>query len=250
MFSKLFKILLPTGRAYNRGPVYDSFIDANTDYMEVMNLSVEDLLNGVLPDNPLFTADWCSRWESFFNLPAYDFEPLSLRIARIRSMLMPVDPDSSRITRSWIQWEIDNAGWGGVLFVHENPNGYNPNQVLPQLTPSPQLGNTQLGQSQLMDYQAIIDYPDLFTPVQLGNVQLGQTQLNSQPIFNNKIANYINRQKDVFANTYPLAHCFYICGATLGEVVTLPASDEYKLRKLLLEVKPASAVGFLLIKYI
>lgn len=249
-FSKIFNQLLPTGRAYNYGDVGNTLTDANADGLERLTVEVDDLLNGVLPDNPNFDANWCAKLEKVYSLSVTSSMTLTQRKAQILRAMTPPNPNRSLINIQAIQDEINNAGWNGQLYVFENPLGLLPYQVLPQLSFPPQLADFQLGDLQLGAYNYADDYPYLYQWMQLGNFQLGNPQLNNFPLFNNKIANSLNRYNDIYVNLDPLAHTFYICGVNFGDVVTLPASDEIPLRQLLLNIKPAGSVGFLLIKYI
>lgn len=249
-FSDIFGQLLPTGRAYKYGKIGKTLIDANADGLERLTVEVDDFLNGVLPDNPDFDEDWCRKFEAVYGLSVTNSMTISQRKAQIRRAMTPPNPNRSLIDIQSIQDEIDNAGWAGQLYVFENPNGLFPYQVLPMLGSPPQLGDFQLSDFQLGTYNYAAAYPYLYTWLQLGDNQLGNPQLNDFPLFNNKIANSLNRMDDIYANLTPLAHTFYVCGVNFGDVVTLPASDEIPLRQLLLNIKPAGSVGFLLIKYI
>lgn|SRR5690606_20896441 len=250
MFFEVFKKLLPTGRAYQFRSVGNGFIQGTTDEFERMLLNVDQFLNGVIPDNPDFNGEWLERYERFYDIPVNPLDSQAVRMARVRARMTPVDPTKSLINRDELQAEIDNAGYAGILYIHENPNGYLPDDIFPPITIGGQLGDYQLDDQQLGGIPVYVDYPEFFSWYQLGDGQCGDFQLGSIPVFNNKIANSLNRHRDTFANLQPLAHTFYVCGPNLGDIVTLPASDEIPLRQLLLTIKPASSIGFLLIKYI
>ncbi len=242
--------LFPTGRAHKVQAVGERTRDAITDGINDLDNGINDLLNGVLPDNSGFTVEWCERHERMYALPSYNSDTLQDRIDRIIAHLTPPNPEYGYLSLEAIQNELNANGWNGILYVYENLTGLFPQQVLPQLSFPPQLGNGQLGDFQLGTFNFASDYPQFFTQYQLGDFQLGASQLGSAPQFNNKIANSVNRYDDLFVNLYPISNTFYICGPNLGDIVILPLSDEVKLRTLLLEIKPLNSVGFLLIEYI
>lgn len=246
VFYDIFKKLLPTGRAYKFGNNGNALIQGNADEFDRVRLDIDKIQNSVIPDNADFDLE---RYERFYDIPN-SADSFDVRMARVRARMTPVNPSRSLLNIQELQAEIDNAGWGGILYLHENPMGLMPSQVLPVLNPPTQLGNYQLGQSQLAGIYNFTNYPEFYLKYQLGNRNLGSSQLNSGWKFTNKIANSMNRHNDSFVNLVPLNHTFYVCGQNLGDVVTLPQSDEPQLRQLLLNIKPATAVGFLLIKYI
>lgn len=250
MISKVIRKLLPTGRAYKFGSVGNSFIQGNSDEFDRVLSDIDQFLNGIIPDNPDFDNGWLERFERFYDIPINELDSQAVRMARVRARMTPVNPNDSLITLSALQAEIDNAGWGGVLYLHENPSGFLPQNILPPLSVGVQLDDYQLDDEQLGALPPENDYPELFSWYQLDDFQLGDAQLIDGPIFNNKIANSLNRHRDTFVNLQPLPHTFYVCGVNFGDIVTLPASDEIPLRQLLLNIKPASSVGFLLIKYV
>ena len=243
-------LLFPTGRAHKVGEVGNALRNGMTDGFSYVDNDIDNLLNGVLPDNPDFTIEWCKRHEKMYGLSTFNSDTLQDRINRIKMHLTPPNPQLSLISQSELQAEIDNAGWGGILYIHENLQGQEPIEVLPQLSFPNQLGNHQLGDFQLGGVDATNDYPQFYNNYQLNDFQLGDAQLGDIPQFNNKIANHLDRNRDIFVNYEPIEHTFFVCGVNLGDIVQLPASDEIPLRQLLLNIKPASAVGFLLIEYV
>lgn len=242
--------LFPTGRAHKVGKVGEDMRLALSDGVERVNDSIDNLTHGVLPDNPNFTIDWVVRHEKMYGLSVYPGDTLQIRVTRILSHITPINQEYGSLSLDSIQNEINNNGWSGILFVHENPNGFYPQQVLPQLSYPPQLGDNQLGDSQIGTFDYISDYPQFFVRSQLGDNQLGGVQLGTPPQFNNKIANSLKRYDDLFVNLSPIENTFYVCGQNLGDIVTLPQSDEIPLRQLLLNIKPLNSVGFLLIEYV
>lgn len=250
MIFDVIRKLLPTGRAYKFGNVGNSFINGNSDEFDRTLTEIDSFLNGIIPDNDDFNNGWLERFERFYDIPVDVMDSQAVRMARVRFRMTPVDPNVCLINQAQIQQEIDNAGWAGILYVHDNPMGFLPQNILPPLTMGGQLNDYQLNDQQLGGNPVENDYPDFFSWYQVGDYQLGDAQLINGPIFNNKIANYLDRNRDTFVNLQPLSNTFYVCGVNFGDVVTLPASDEIPLRTLLLQIKPASSVGFLLIKYI
>lgn len=242
--------LFPTGRAHKVGKVGDDMKLALSDSVDRLNYSIDNLLNGVLPDNSQFNIDWVLRHEKMYALSAYDSDTLQDRIDRIIYHLTPFPRDYGILSLESIQNEIDNSGWGGILYVHENLGGLYPHDVLPPLSFPPQLGDGQLGDYQLGTFKYDVDYPQFYDFFQLGGFQLGDSQLNNFPQFNNKIGNSLNKVDDLFVNLSPIENTFYMCGLNLGDIVVLPKSDEIPLRQLLLDIKPLNSVGFLLIEYV
>ena len=242
--------LFPTGRAHDVGEVGSNMRDALSDGVEMINDSIDSFIDGVLPDNDNFTIDWCVRHERMYALSVLPTDTLQDRMARILAHITPQPQDVGMLSLQVIQDEIDNAGWAGALYVHENLSGLMPTQVLPLFYAQNQLGDYQLGDSQLNGNSFASSYPQFFSFNQLNDYQLGDSQLGDIPLFNNIIANSVNRHDDTFVNLSPMKNTFYICGPTLGDIVTLPQADEIPLRQLLLNIKPLNSVGFLLTEYI
>src|SRR5690606_7595880 len=131
MIADVFRKLLPTGRAYKFGKIGNSFIKGNSDEFDRVLLDIDHFLNGIIPDNIDFDNGWLERFERFYDIPINELDSHAVRMARVRARMTPVDPNESLITLSAIQAEIDNAGWSGVLYIHENPNGFLPQNILP-----------------------------------------------------------------------------------------------------------------------
>ena len=242
--------LFPTGRAHKTGDIGDRMRDALSDGVETINDSIDSLIDGVLPDNANFTIDWCLRHERMYGLSVLQADTLQDRMDRILNHIAPPPPNTGMLSLQVLQDEIDAAGWGGVLYIHENVNGLLPQFVLPQLTFPSQLGDAQGGDGQLGGINFVDDYPQFYDFDQLGDSQGGDGQLGNMPLFNNIIANSIVRKDDLYTNLTPLENTFYISGVNIGDIVTLPQADEIPLRQLLLNIKPLNSVGFLLIEYI
>lgn len=242
--------LFPTGRAHKVDKVGEDMRLALSDGVERVNDAIDDLINGVLPDNPNFTIDWCLRHERMYGLSVYPSDTLQVRMARILAHITPYPKDVGVLSLQVLQDEIDAAGWAGVLYIHENLDGLYPQDVLPQLSYPMQSGDGQLADFQLGGYNYADDYPQFYEWFQLGDYQLGGGILGTIPQFNNKIANSLQRIEDLFVNLAPVENTFYVCGQNLGDIVTLPQADEIPLRQLLLDIKPLNSVGFLLIEYI
>lgn len=242
--------LFPTGRAHKVGDVGSNMRLALSDGVERVNDSIDNLIDGVLPDNPNFTIDWCLRHEKMYGLSVYPGDTLQTRVARILSHITPYPQDVGVLSLQSLQDEIDNAGWAGVLYIHENLSGLYPHEVLPQLSYPVQSGDGQLADFQLGGHDYANDYSQFYQWFQLADFQLGGGMLGNIPQFNNKIANSLSRFDDLFVNLSPIENTFYVCGQNLGDIVVLPQSDEIPLRQLLLDIKPLNSVGFLLIEYI
>ncbi|MCK4521271.1 MAG: hypothetical protein KAU20_01765, partial [Nanoarchaeota archaeon] len=111
-----------------------------------------------------------------------------------------------------------------------------------------QLGDDQLGDFPLGD--ALSYYSDLFDCFQLGVATLGDTQL-AECSYNQKVANYIDYQKDIFfniGNNYKST--FLIGGGYPGEFADVDSTRREELRQLVLRIKPVQSIGYMLINYI
>ena len=245
---KLGKQLYPRGRAF-KFPKGGNMEKLNAALSQSEQRAFDDgvsILDEVLPDNANFTTKDATRWE--FRLGMITNPAVSLddrKLAIIRKMNHPGEIPA-RQSWDYIEETLQAAGFD--VYVHENIPPTSIEAVLALPFAFGQLGQSQLGQSQLGNVYNI--YPDLFSCAQLGVGQLGQFSL-AQCWYNNKIVNNIEAAKDA---NWPVGafkkHTFFIGAATLGEFADVDATRIDEFRQLILRLKPAQAVGYLLINYV
>ena len=212
---------------------------------EQLVLDSLSILDSILPDNDNFTVYDAELWEQRLGLISNPLVSLADRkLAIIRKMNHPGDI-LARQSADYIQGQLQLAGFN--VYVHENLNGQSPQSIIANANAPFTLGSFQLNDQQLGDPFSVFD--EFFDEVQLNDSQLGDFQL-SENVFNNKVVNNIEAQKDVFFNYGSIERTFVIGGQTFGTFADVDNQRELEFRQLILKLKPAQTVGFLLINYI
>jgi hypothetical protein len=213
---KATKQLYPTGRSWllNKDTVFEKLHDG-LSYSE--SRAVEDctsILDSILPDNDNFSEDDATSWERALGL----FDGLALTLDERKAIILRKMQHPGNIPARqhylYLQGQLQAAGFD--VYVHENLSGaYNP---VPSL-----YGNF---------------YYD-------GNVYGNNSP--AVPI----IANYTDASRENYSvgGVDNLVFTFFIGGQIFPNSTSVPASREREFRELILKIKPAQSVGFLLINY-
>lgn len=245
---QITKQLYPTGRAFQnrRDGIIERMHDALIESENQLHEDSQSVLDTILPDNDNFLEAEATRWEQRLGMITNSSVPLAERkLAIIRKMNHP-GTILARQSHDYLQDQLQTAGFD--VYVHENIPEQTVQQILAPFTNSGQLGNFQLGQKQLGSVLSF--YSELFNCSQLGQFQLGQKRLGSCS-YNNKVANYIDEQKDANFNTGSnLKSVFFVGGQVLGTFANVDEDRKDEFRQLILKVKPVQSVGFLFIDYI
>ena len=247
------KILALTKRLYPKGRAFNIRVNSNRERLhKALDVSEAtayndalSILDAILPDNDNFTDEDATRWEQRLGMIDGSNTTLANRKLAIARKMNHPGTIPARQSIDYIEQQLQDAGFN--VFAYRS-NGMGIVQVLSSAGNVPQLGSTQLGQSQLGGVYGY--YAQYFTCAQLGASQLGQTQLNSC-WYNNNLINNIDEALD--ANIYitnQFEWLFYIGGPTLGSFANVDASRKNEFRQLLLKLKPVNSAAHLLIDYV
>lgn len=245
---KLTRQLYPTGRAFKF--FSKSYLEAiHTALGEVEAKSYRDAvstLDSLLPDNDGFSAEDATDWERRLGMITNNAVSLDDRKLAIKRKLAFPSDRTYRQHWTFLESQLQAAGFN--VYVHENLDDYPPEQVITAPNTG-QMGVYQLNEVQLGGVYSL--YSNWFSVIQHGSVQMGSVQMGSLPYFNNKLVNYINKTLDANFNVgNNFRSTFFIGGDVKGEITTVPATREEEFRQLILKIKPAQTVVYLLINYI
>lgn len=242
---KLTAQLFPNGRAFrvHKDSIKQKIVDAISIEQANFVAQADGILDHILPDNDNFTVYDATLWEARLGINSNPNTSLADRKAAIIQKLNHPGNILARQSAGYLQDQLQLAGFN--VYVHDNLQNLTVQQVLSVYSSLPQMGNFQLGQFNLGDVYSF--YQGEFSQAQLGNFQLGQQNL-AQFWFNNIVANKIDVTHEI--NWYNVERTFFIGGATLGQFANVDASRMDEFRQLILQLKPARAVGILLINYV
>lgn len=228
--SALSKQLFPTGRAWKmpvngwlESLMYALSLSENKAY----NNAVE-LLSVILPDNDNFTEDDAQDWERRLGMITGLGVLLEDRKKAIKRKMNHPGDIKARQHFLYIEGQLQAAGFSVYVYENRFPYGggtYYTRSIFDIL------GNAGVNQFQHDDFQH-------------GDAQHGGS-------FANIIVNYIDEVQDSrFFVTDNLRNTFFIGGNTLGSYANIPANRKEEFRQLILKLKPAQMVGYLLINYV
>jgi hypothetical protein len=246
---RLTEQLYPTGRAFgvNKGGVRDLVDDALIiQESEFYDFSM-GILDELLPDNDNFTAQFATNWEHRLGLITDPLVPLADRKAEIiRKMNHPGDIPA-RQSWDYMQQQLQLANFDSV-YVHDNTTGMTVQQALSFSPLITQLGQGQLGQSNLANVLSV--YGSLFNCNQLSNYNLGQANLGFCYNYGQKVVNNIDWQKDEHFVINDWYKVFYVGGVNIGDFASVSEVRREQLRQLILKIKPLDTVAVMFINYV
>jgi hypothetical protein len=252
---KLTKQLYPTGRAFKipEGGWYYRLHVGLAQSEARAYAAVTGVLDGILPDNPRFTADDASAWERRLGLIDGTGVSLEDRKAAIRRKMNHPGPIAARGNWMYVEAQLQLAGF--QVWVHENrfsdgAGGWvtvGPWNALVDVDYG-QLGEYELGEFELGSDESY--YSEFFNCAELGEMELGEMELGSCN-YNQKVVNSIDAEVDAgfYVPTNNLKATFYIGGQVFGTFADVPASREIEFRQLILKLKQTQNVAFLLVNY-
>jgi hypothetical protein len=222
--------------------VFDRLIDALKVSEAQAVADALGLLDAILPDNDNFTADDATQWEIRLGMIVNPSVPLADRKAAIKRKMNHPGTIPARQHYLYIQGQLQAAGFN--VWVHENIPTVDPiAYAATGLGDIGELGTYELNEGELGSGYDII-FNTILSPVELGTFQLGQAQLGWA--FNNKVANSIDPQQDLYFDTgLSFRSSFYIGGEIYGTFADVPATRETEFRQLILQLKPANTVAFI-----
>lgn len=228
--SALSKQLFPTGRAFKMPS--NGYLDALMYALSLReNQAYNDALsiqNSMLPDNSLFTADDATDWERRLGMIYSPNVHLELRKLAIKRKMQHPGDIKARQHYLYLEGQLQAAGFD--VYVYENRfddgYGYYETQTVFEITGG-------------------VGVDDL----QHGDAQHGDAQHGGA--YSNIVVNYIDESIDrnFFVPTN-LRATFFIGGNPLGSYANIPAERKDEFRQLILKLKPAQMVGYLLINYV
>lgn len=218
---RLTKQLYPTGRAFKM-PV-DGFLESLHFGLGISEekayLDAVSILNSILPDNDNFTTDDATDWERRLGLITNTSTSLANRkLAILRKLQAPgINPAKGHYLN--LQRELQLAGFD--VYVHEN---------IPAQSP--------------LSFSGI----DNRVYVQHGQKQHGS--LSHGLTYTNKIANYIDEDKDKNFNLGGSFKSSFFIADLYGGMANVPLSRKDEFRQLILKLKQVQSIGFLYINYV
>ncbi len=225
----LTRQLYPTGRAF--------YILENSQYEKLhkgfnvaMIRFIEDiklLIDKSIPDNSNFEEQDANLWENRLGLtidPSTELENRKLAIKRKMSYPSNI---KARQHPKFIEWQLQQAGF--EVFVHENI--FFENGKYTHKTPDEVLGLNK----------AITQHGN---DLQHGSgVQHGAENFDI-------IANRDEKETYRIGGNQNLWATFFISGQNLSETATVPQNREREFRELVLKLKPAHTVAYLILKFL
>ena len=216
----LTKQLYPTGRAFRVSKdgeldkMHDGLILSENRFHE----DIRAVLNSILPDNDDFTLQDATRWEQLLGLITNENVSLDERKqAIIRKMNHP-GIVRARQNYLYLQEQLQLAGF--TVYVHE---------LIPDTLIS-----------------VLVSYMEM---VQCGQYQVGQIQCG-QLYYANKVVNHLDDLKDRFFAVGNNNRSIFVVGRSgFGGFTSVPTARKEEFRQLILKIKPAQSVGYLLINY-
>lgn len=229
-FFKMVALLYPTGRAWNlpEGGSYRAFHAGINLSLVQSALDAAGTLDATFPDNVNFDSGDADLWEYRYGIPYNPALTLTQRMNNIYQAMAFPQNVLGRQSPSYIEAMLQAAGFN--VHVHQNIffDGFG---ELYQKTPADILG-TVVSTTQLR-----------FIAVQ---TQLGaQTQLGGASY--QFIAN--EEKPESYSTGGVLWPTFFIAGDEINEIATIPRTRLTEFRRLVLKLKPAHTVAFLLINF-
>ncbi len=225
----LTKRLYPTGRAFRipYGGVWDKLHRA---FATVENEAVQEgiaILDAVLPDNDNFTSDDATAWEKRLGLIVDTSKSLEDRKEGIKRKLNHPGAIPARQNYRYLERELRAANFDVYVYENRFDDG---SGGLETRTVSDLIGSSGSTQNQL------------------GMNQLGQAQLGTAYY---KKAAWSLDDKDKYFDVGTIQHrAFFISGNPITTEATVDASREQEFRELIMKVKPAQTVAWLLVNYV
>lgn len=226
----LTKQLYPTGIAFKmpKGGFFEKLHLALNESENRAYNAAYGLLDNILPDNANFTEADAYDWERRLGLITGLGVSLEDRKKAIKRKINHPGTIAARQHYLYIQGQLQAAGFD--VYVYENRFPYG--------------GGTYYTRS-IYDVAGLIGTNEF----QYGEGQYGDGQYG--PTYGNIIANHIDEVQDQqFYITSNLRNTFFIGGNPLGSFANVNENRKAEFRQLILKLKPAQMIGYLLINYV
>lgn len=220
----LGKNLYPTGRAWYmpENGDFENFNKAiDTAYARLVQ-DAKETIDSTIPDNDGFDEDDASLWEFRLGLITNDLVPIAdRRQAILRKLAYPANV-KARQHPLYIESQLRAAGFD--VYVHENTKPYKtPSDILAlDLTAVQHGGITQHGDA---------------TQSGGGGFDVIANSLDANEIFN------IGSDENLWST-------FFISGLNIEDIAEIPIERRAEFRELVLKLKPAQTVVFILINFV
>lgn len=215
--------LYPTGRAFvmpEDGIFKKLHQSINVSFLNVINM-YRQLFDSSIPDNDNFSDVDATFLEFKYGLITNQQTSLELRKQALNRKIGRANNQRPRQSSNYIQQQMNEAGFN--VTVHENTPPYQ------------NIGSILLGS--LASSEHGLDFQHG------GMAQHGGTTFEV-------VANSINQEFISSPTANQLWATFFIGGETLGETADIPESRRREFRELVLKLKPAHLVVYLLINYV
>lgn len=217
---KLTLQLYPTGRAFKHAPDTDAYKYQNARAAIYADMYDDALavLNAILPDNDGFTAGDATRWEQRLGMIVQEDGVLADRKAAIQQKYNYPGDILARQSADYLQDQLQAAGFD--LYVYEN---------------------------------TAFVYPDFYDPSGMIDWEHGELPHGYAwhgPLWGDVIANSLDPDRDLpHAFRSNMRGTFFVGGASVGAYANVLETRRKELRRLLLQLKPCDAIGFLFVNY-
>lgn len=223
---KLTRQLYPSGRAWKLP--FNGFFESLHKALAVSEArAYEDAvstMDSLLPDNPNFTADDATDWERRLGLDTNTSTLLSDRMLAIKRKLSSPGINPARANAGNLQYQLRFAGFD--VYVFENRFPVYPNTY----------------------YEKTIQQFANLAFNQHGDHQHGDIQHGYE--FSDVVINSMDQTIDsTFTVPADLRSTFFIGGLVAGTNANVPATRQVEFRHLVLQLKQAHTVAYLLINY-
>lgn len=226
---RMLNDLFPRGIAFFADPngIRQKLINAIAPTFEQAHNDSVAILDSAIADNPNFNEDDATDWERRLGIISGIGVPLADRILAINRKLNYPGTNAPRQHWTFIHDQLQAAGFD--VNIYENNFGgvtKTPEEIL---TPGAPGGSVH-------------------SP---GTFHKSTTVHGSTAFYQNKIANYIEEEKDAQFLIGPnYRSTFFVAGTTVDTFADVALNRKAEFRQLLLRLKPAQTVGFLFVNYI
>lgn len=243
----LTRQLYPTGRAFKMpvgGKLEKLHKILAVDQSKAFNDAIT-ILNNLLPDNADFNESDVERWEGALGIIRVSTVPLQIRKDAIYRKLVQLARKKARGHCLYIQSQLQKAGFN--VYVHENIPYQNPNYIIETdgIGTHGEVVHGEVEHGDPISYNS-----DLFQFVQHGSVEHGGIQ-HGDFSFKNKVVNSIDENIDAeFLEGADFTAVIFIGGQVKGSFANVESDRKLQFRQLILNLKHAQIVAYLLINYI
>lgn len=247
-FIQLSKQLLPKGRIFNipEGGTLESLNNEDSYWDNEASDDIKGILYSILPDNDNFTAEDATRWEQRLGLITNTAASLDNRKLAIKRKMNHPGSILARQSSDYIQDQLQAAGFD--VYIHENLPLQTVENALGATVGIIQMGDGEMGDGLQMG--SVYEYfSGLFSTYEMGEGEMGEVEMGGVH-FKNIVANRIDEIEDQWHGTgSDNSNVFFVGGEIFANFANVDENRKDEFRQLILRLKPAQSVAFLLINY-